>query len=186
MGSTSTPADGHVNNSLFDILDEVSAKALGIVRFRSIATLCLFGASALIALQYPLIEFGIWICCLMVYFEARTVGSPGADRTTVTRACPEAHGTRSALHPRRFDLPTDRSSGTRRDLGHRPDRYRLPGSGSTAATTQHPHASPSSAVITDLPSGRIKISDIGNRGAQTGGVSRHARFVDSEFVPDIE
>jgi hypothetical protein len=164
---------------LFDILDEVSAKALRIVRFRSIATLCLFGAAALVALKYPLTGLGICICCLMVYLkpEPSEPGSRSRRRDAgVTRACPESPRTRSALHPRRFDLPTDRSSGTRRDLGHRPDRCpaRLLGSGSTAATTQHPHGSPSSAVITDLPSGRIKISDIGNPEAQTSGVSRHA------------
>lgn len=102
----------------------------------------------------------------------------------MTRACPDSHGTRSALHPRRFDLPTDRSSGPRRDLGNRPDRCRRGlGSGSTAATTQHLHGSPSSAVITNLPFGRIKISDIGNPGARTGGVSRHAPLLSNRVCP---
>lgn len=140
-------SDDHVNNSLFDILDEASEgtqdHAIPVdrdtVSVRSVA------------LKYPLIGLGICLCCLMVYLMPEPSGGPGADRTTVTRACPESHGTRSKLYPRRFDLPTDRSSGTRRDLGHRLDRSpaRLPGSGSAAATTQHPHGSPSSAVITD-------------------------------------
>jgi uncharacterized membrane protein len=40
-----------------------------IMRFRSIATLCLFGAAALLALKYPLVGLGICICCLIVYLE---------------------------------------------------------------------------------------------------------------------
>lgn len=82
----------------------------------------------------------------------------------MTRAGPESPRTRSALHSRRStDRPTVRAP--RRDLEHRPDRRRGGGfsaPGSSAATTQHSHGSPSSAVITNLPFGRIKISDIGN------------------------
>jgi hypothetical protein len=37
------------------------------MRFRSITTLCLFGAAAFVALKYALIGLGICICCLIVY-----------------------------------------------------------------------------------------------------------------------
>jgi uncharacterized membrane protein len=36
---------------------------------RSLATLCLFGAAAILALGYPLAGLGICICCLVVYLR---------------------------------------------------------------------------------------------------------------------
>jgi uncharacterized membrane protein len=53
---------------------EVSAKERRIMRFRSIATLCVFGAAALVALKYPLIGLGMCICCLIVYLRPNAPG----------------------------------------------------------------------------------------------------------------
>jgi hypothetical protein len=41
----------------------------GIMRFRSVTTLCLFGVTAIAALKYPLAGLGICICCLIVYLK---------------------------------------------------------------------------------------------------------------------
>jgi len=49
--------------------DELSAKARSVMRLRSIVTLCLFGAAALVALRYPLVGLGICIACLGVYLR---------------------------------------------------------------------------------------------------------------------
>ena len=43
---------------------------------RSIVTLCLFGAAAVVALRYPLLGLGICCCCLIVYLKP---GPPGAE-----------------------------------------------------------------------------------------------------------
>jgi uncharacterized membrane protein len=48
---------------------EVSSSVRRIMRVRSITTLCLFGAAALVALKYPLAGLGICICCLIVYLK---------------------------------------------------------------------------------------------------------------------
>lgn len=56
--------------------DEVSPTVRRIMRFRSIATLCLFGTAALVALKYPLAGLGICICCLVVYLKPEP---PGAE-----------------------------------------------------------------------------------------------------------
>src|SRR5215470_9313040 len=50
-------------------IDEVSPAVRKIMRFRSIMTLCLFGAAAVVALKYPLVGLGICICCLIVYLR---------------------------------------------------------------------------------------------------------------------
>ena len=47
----------------------VSPKVRRIMRLRSIATLCLFAAAAIVALKYPLVGLGICICCLAVYLK---------------------------------------------------------------------------------------------------------------------
>ena len=39
------------------------------MRVRSLTTLCLFGAAAVVALKYPLVGLGICICCLVVYLR---------------------------------------------------------------------------------------------------------------------
>jgi uncharacterized membrane protein len=56
--------------------DVVSPRVRRVMRFRSITTLCLFGAAALIALMYPLAGLGICVCCLIVYLKP---DPPGAD-----------------------------------------------------------------------------------------------------------
>jgi hypothetical protein len=48
---------------------EVSPAVRGIMRFRSVTTLCLFGIAAIVALKYPLAGLGICICWLIVYLK---------------------------------------------------------------------------------------------------------------------
>jgi uncharacterized membrane protein len=50
-------------------VDGVSPTVRKIMRLRSVTTLCLFGAAALLALKYPLAGLGICICCLIVYLR---------------------------------------------------------------------------------------------------------------------
>jgi uncharacterized membrane protein len=57
-------------------IDDVSSRARTIMRFRSITTLCLFGAAVIVALKYPLVGLGICCCCLIVYLKP---DPPGAD-----------------------------------------------------------------------------------------------------------
>jgi uncharacterized membrane protein len=57
--------------------DVISPRVRGIMRVRSITTLCLFGAAAVIALRYPLAGLGVCICCLIVYLKP---DPPGAGR----------------------------------------------------------------------------------------------------------
>ena len=57
-------------------VDEVSPHVRKIMRFRSITTLCLFGAAAAVALIYPLVGLGICICCLTDYLRP---DPPGAE-----------------------------------------------------------------------------------------------------------
>jgi uncharacterized membrane protein len=56
---------------------EVSPTVRRIMWFRSVTTLCLFGAAAAVALKYPLAGLGICICCLIVYLKP---DPPGAGR----------------------------------------------------------------------------------------------------------
>ena len=56
-------------------VDDVSPQVRRIMRVRSIATLCLFGVAAVIALKYPLAGLGICICCLIVYLKPDPPGS---------------------------------------------------------------------------------------------------------------
>jgi uncharacterized membrane protein len=56
--------------------DEVSPKVRTIMHVRSITTLCLFGAAAVIALKLPRVGLGMCICCLLVYLKP---GAPGAE-----------------------------------------------------------------------------------------------------------
>jgi uncharacterized membrane protein len=59
-----------------DPAKEISPKERKIMRFRSIATLCVFGAAAVVALKYPLIGLGMCCCCLIVYLKPE---APGAE-----------------------------------------------------------------------------------------------------------
>jgi len=56
---------------------KVSLKERRIMRFRSTATLCVFGIAAVLALKYPLVGLGMCICCLMVYLKPE---APGAGK----------------------------------------------------------------------------------------------------------
>ncbi len=53
---------------------EVSLKERRIMRFRSIATLGVFGVASLVALKYPLVGLGLCICCLIVYLKPEAPG----------------------------------------------------------------------------------------------------------------
>jgi uncharacterized membrane protein len=53
------------------------------MRLRSIATLCLFGTAALLALKYPLAGLAICICCLIAYLKPDPPG--GAIETLSPR-----------------------------------------------------------------------------------------------------
>jgi uncharacterized membrane protein len=55
---------------------EVPSNVQRMMRARSIATLCLFGAAAAVALKYPLLGLGICCCCLIFYLKP---GPPGAE-----------------------------------------------------------------------------------------------------------
>ena len=60
------------------------------MRFRSIATLCVFGAAAVVALKYPLIGLGMCCCCLIDYLKPEAPGAekqqslPSSDGTTIS------------------------------------------------------------------------------------------------------
>ena len=53
---------------------EVSPKERRIMRFRSIATLCIFAAAAIVALKYPLFGLGMCCCCLIAYLKPEAPG----------------------------------------------------------------------------------------------------------------
>src|SRR5438094_10411779 len=57
---------------------DVPPKVRRIMRVRSIATLCLFGAAAVVALKYPLLGLGICVCCLAVYLKPEAPGAENA------------------------------------------------------------------------------------------------------------
>ncbi|HJS83922.1 MAG TPA: TMEM175 family protein [Acetobacteraceae bacterium] len=65
-------------------VDEASRRVSRIMRFRSIATLCLFGAAAAVALRYPLVGLGICCCCLIVYLKPDAPGV-GRQRSPASR-----------------------------------------------------------------------------------------------------
>ena len=54
---------------VIDTGDDVSPRVRRIMRVRSIATLCLFGVAAVVALKYPRMGLGICCCCLIVYLK---------------------------------------------------------------------------------------------------------------------
>jgi uncharacterized membrane protein len=55
--------------------DDVSPRERRIMRFRSIVTLCVFGAAALVALKFPLVGLAMCICCLIVYLKPEAPGA---------------------------------------------------------------------------------------------------------------
>src|SRR5213596_4187685 len=54
---------------------DVPTKVRTIMRVRSMATLCLFGVAAVVALKYPLVGLGICISCLIVYLKPDPPGA---------------------------------------------------------------------------------------------------------------
>ena len=52
---------------------EVSPKKRCIMRFRSIATLSVFGIAAVVAFKYPLAGLGMYIFCLIVYLKPEDI-----------------------------------------------------------------------------------------------------------------
>jgi len=48
---------------------QISQRMRGVMRFRSITTLCIFGMAAVVALGYPLVGLGMCVCCLIVYLR---------------------------------------------------------------------------------------------------------------------
>jgi uncharacterized membrane protein len=48
---------------------KIPPKVRRIMRVRSLTTLCLFGAAAVVALKHPLVGLGICICCLIGYLR---------------------------------------------------------------------------------------------------------------------
>jgi uncharacterized membrane protein len=50
-------------------VDDVPTKVRRIMRVRSIATLCLFGGAAIVALSHPLVGLVICVCCLILYLK---------------------------------------------------------------------------------------------------------------------
>ena len=67
---------------IYELIDrtaavEVSPGERRIMHYRSIITLCVFGAAAVVALKYPLFGLGMCICCLIVYLKPE---APGAKK----------------------------------------------------------------------------------------------------------
>jgi uncharacterized membrane protein len=56
---------------------EASPNDRRIMRFRSLATLGVFGVAAVVALKFPLIGLGMCCCCLIVYLKPE---APGAEK----------------------------------------------------------------------------------------------------------
>lgn len=56
-------------------VDDVPPRVRGIMRFRSVATLCLFALAAVVALRYPLAGLGICIGCLIFYLKPDPPGA---------------------------------------------------------------------------------------------------------------
>ena len=64
------------------LAQKVSPRVRRIMHLRSIATLCLFGVAAVVALKYPLVELGICIACLIVYLKPE----PPTARNRISRS----------------------------------------------------------------------------------------------------
>ena len=56
-------------------IHDVPPKVRRMMRVRSVATLCLFGAAAIVALKYPLVGLGICVACLVVYLKPEAPGA---------------------------------------------------------------------------------------------------------------
>jgi uncharacterized membrane protein len=60
-----------------DSLKQASPKERRMMRVRSVATLCVFGVAAVVALKFPLIGLGMCCCCLIVDLKPE---APGAKK----------------------------------------------------------------------------------------------------------
>ena len=56
-------------------VDDISPRERKIMHFRSITTLCVFAAAAVVALKYPLLGLGMCIFCLIVYLKPEAPGA---------------------------------------------------------------------------------------------------------------
>jgi uncharacterized membrane protein len=54
---------------------DVSPGERRIMHVRSIITLCVFAAAAVVALKYPLLGLGMCVCCLIVYLRPEAFGA---------------------------------------------------------------------------------------------------------------
>lgn len=56
---------------IWELIDEkaMSARALRMMRIRSIITLCIFGSASLVALKFPVMALTMCICCLIGYLR---------------------------------------------------------------------------------------------------------------------
>jgi len=64
---------------------DVPPKVRRIMRVRSITTLCLFGAAAVVALRYPVVGLGMCVCCLVVYLKPETPGTETRTSRSASR-----------------------------------------------------------------------------------------------------
>lgn len=55
--------------------DDVSPGERRVMHVRSIITLCVFAAAAVVALKYPLLGLGMCVCCLIVYLRPEAFGA---------------------------------------------------------------------------------------------------------------
>lgn len=58
-----------------ETVKEVSPRERKIMCFRSIVTLCIFAAAAIVALKYPLAGLGMCCCCLIAYLRPEARGA---------------------------------------------------------------------------------------------------------------
>jgi len=58
-----------------DPVKDVAPKERRIMRLRSITTLVIFAAAAIVALKYPLVGLGMCCCCLIVYLKPEAPGT---------------------------------------------------------------------------------------------------------------
>src|ERR1700756_5020498 len=61
---------------LIQPLADVPRKVRRNMRYRALATLCLFGIASIVALKFPYLGLGICCCCLVVYLRP---DAPGAN-----------------------------------------------------------------------------------------------------------
>jgi uncharacterized membrane protein len=52
----------------------ISLQERKVMRFRSLVTLCIFAAAAIVALKFPTIGLGLCCCCLIVYLRPEASG----------------------------------------------------------------------------------------------------------------